>query len=352
MARSSFGYIQKLPNKTYRVFWSDNGKRCSKRLKTYKQATEHLAKMRLRAGQCDYDITYYKYYKGVVETTYKELSPNTINEYKTAWNTLEPKIGHLRICDTNWRLVQNTINSYKSWTRQFRALKLWRKIINLAMRDDIINSNPTSDIKLTKPKKVDKKLYSKKELIEVLEQIRGTRYGLAVLMMCICGLRLEEYCGLNYRDFDFGEEGWVYVSVNQAVTSVNGTKVLKDVKTATSKRTVALHRDFRNYLSEHEQYMKNKRTLKEYLCPQSFNRNYRKWCNNHNVHYMPMGYMRSVYATLSAEAGCIDSVVSKSMGHTGNDIRERNYMSVTMQMLKLNATQLAEYIDYDDMRDF
>ena len=65
-----------------------------------------------------------------------------------------------------------------------------------------------------------------------------------------------------------------------------------------------------------------------------------------------MGYMRSVYATLSAEAGCLDSIVSKSMGHTGIDVRERNYMSVTMQALKLNATTLAGYIDFNDMREY
>ena len=104
---------------------------------------------------------------------------------------------------------------------------------------------------LKKPKKINKPLYTKEELKKVLNQTCETRYGLAVLLMCICGLRLEEYCGLNYKDFDFKDEGWVYISVQQAVTSVNGSKVKKEVKTPSSARTVAIHRDFTNYLSMH-----------------------------------------------------------------------------------------------------
>lgn len=56
--------------------------------------------------------------------------------------------------------------------------------------------------------------------------------------------------------------------------------------------------------------------------------------------------MRSVYATLTAEAGCLDSLVSKSMGHTGNTVKEKNYQTVTMQALKLNASVFAEYINF------
>ena len=54
--------------------------------------------------------------------------------------------------------------------------------------------------------------------------------------------------------------------------------------------------------------------------------------------------MRSVYATLCAEAGCLDSIVSKSMGHTGGSVKDRNYQTATMKALKLNAETFADYV--------
>ena len=56
--------------------------------------------------------------------------------------------------------------------------------------------------------------------------------------------------------------------------------------------------------------------------------------------------MRSVYATLCAEAGCLDSIVSKSMGHTGGSVKDRNYQTATMKALKLNAETFADYVDF------
>ena len=46
-------------------------------------------------------------------------------------------------------------------------------------------------------------------------------------------------------------------------------------------------------------------------------------------------------------AGCLNSLVSKSMGHTGNSVREKNYQTVTIQALKLNASVFAEYINFN-----
>lgn len=352
--RSAFGNITKEKNGTYRVRWSENGQRKSKRCKTYKEATEIQANARLMYGGTNYNLTYNDYYNGVIKKTYNTISKRTRYQYESSWELLKPKVEKMRISDTNWRFIQNTISEFPSWSKQRKVLALWRKILNFAVRDEIIRTNPTANgVQLIKPKKREKPLYTKDELKEVLEQVKGTRYGIAVLIMCVCGLRLEEYCGLNTRDFDFiGDEGWVYITVRQAVTSVNGSKVIKEVKTPTSARTIALHRDFTKYLSEHNKFMTNKRTLADYLNPASFNRNWHNYCDRNGIKYCPMGFMRSVYATLSAEAGCLDSVVSKSMGHIGNNVRERNYMSATMQALKLNATTLAEYIDYDDMREY
>ena len=56
--------------------------------------------------------------------------------------------------------------------------------------------------------------------------------------------------------------------------------------------------------------------------------------------------MRSVYATLCAEAGCLDSIVSKSMGHSGGSVKAKNYQKATLKALKINAEIFAEYVAF------
>ena len=55
--------------------------------------------------------------------------------------------------------------------------------------------------------------------------------------------------------------------------------------------------------------------------------------------------MRSLYATLCSEAGCIDSVVSLSMGHSGNTVKQSNYQKLTITAVSNNAKTLAKYLN-------
>ncbi|MDO5329591.1 MAG: hypothetical protein Q4E88_05820 [Coriobacteriia bacterium] len=73
---------------------------------------------------------------------------------------------------------------------------------------------------------------------------------------------------------------------------------------------------------------------------------WRKYCDRNNIKYIPFGNMRSVYATLCAEAECVDSIVCKTMRHCGGSIKEKNYQAATLNALKFNADMLAEYINF------
>ncbi|MDO5426664.1 MAG: hypothetical protein Q4F54_02690 [Coriobacteriia bacterium] len=63
------------------------------------------------------------------------------------------------------------------------------------------------------------------------------------------------------------ENNCAYVEITQALTEVDGRKVLKEPKTETSARTVVLTEDFLDYLIEQYPRIRNKRTLDEYAYP-------------------------------------------------------------------------------------
>ncbi len=225
---------------------------------------------------------------------------------------------------------------------------LWRNILNYAIRDGIINHNPCDrNIKRKKIIPKEKTIYTKEQLLHILQQIKNTEFALPVLLECCCGLRHEEYCGLNNKDFDFNDDGWVFISISRALTSVKGKKVLKETKTASSTRIVALDGRFQEYLLQHSVFMKNKRTLFEYTDASVLTKRWRKYCKRNDILYTPFGVMRSIYATICSEAGCIDSVVSMALGHSSSSaksVKLRHYQTPTMKALKINAECFADYV--------
>lgn len=84
--------------------------------------------------------------------------------------------------------------------------------------------------------------------------------------------------------------------------------------------------------------------LGDYVNPLCITKRWGRFANSNNIPYTTFGNLRSVYATLCAEAGCIDSIVSRSMGHAGTSVKDRNYLSTSLSSLKINATMLASYI--------
>lgn len=345
--RSRFGYIQKESDTKYRAFWSENKSRKSKRFRTYKEASQFLAYKQVIGTEIDSEITYKNYYESAIIPTYKNLSTRTKYEYKRSWERLKPHISDIPIKKTTWRLVQSVIDEIDTPIKQRKDLAFWRRMLNFAVHDQIIPGNTFTDrISTRKEIRKEKKLWTKEELVDVLNTVRGTEFAMPILMECVCGLRHEEFCGLNRRDFIPLEGKWIQIYIDRALTSVSGKKILKEAKTATSHRTVVIPPCFFDYVHDHLEFIKNKRYIKEYISPQTYTAHWRNYCKKTGTNHVTFGHMRSVYATLSAEAGCIDSVVSLSMGHSDGSVRSKNYQKATLQALRINATIFQEYLGY------
>lgn len=347
MARSNFGHIEKQSNGRYRVYWRNGNQRHSKRVATKEDAVNLLARVRLQDGNIDFKINYTDFYKGVIIPSYKNLSERTIAEYKYSWNDLCPYIGKRAVADTNWRMVQNIINKFDAPSRQRKILRFWRRMLTFAIRDNILLTNPCMQgIQLKRNNVKLKTLYTKDEVCNVLNQLYGTKFAIPVLLECCTGIRHEEFCGLNKSDFDFRDGEHAFIEINKAVTDVCGRKVLKDTKTEYSKRIVALDGDLSLYLNQHKHLMTEKKTISDYKSPAVYTRQWKRYCEENNLKYVTFGNMRSVYATLCSEAGCIDSLVSMTMGHSGTTTKEKNYQNASLMAIKLNAEMLADYINF------
>lgn len=361
MSRSHFGSVQREGEDRYRVWWTDNGKRRSKRIHgTRDEAEAYLASMVLKRGEPS-DMTWRDYWDAAVAPTLDGLSVKTVAEYKRLWRVeLEPRVGGRRVSTTNWRYVEQVLNEINSTSVQRSSFRLWRKMCNLAVRDGLLDRNPVDrSIKLRPHRKRVKELLDADELPEWMESVRGVKYEPVFLLEVGGGLRHEEACAMTWeevRPYEAYGRSYALVSVHRGLVTVGGVKALKSTKNEHSEREVVIGEPFASRLLELRgergpicpglhPYRGGEYDERHFASPATITHNWRIWCERHEVRYVRPGDMRSVFATLHGEAGTPDSLVSMAMGHAdGGSTKARNYQQRTRRGMILAADSLTDFL--------
>lgn len=344
--RSAFGTITKRGHNCYRLQWNDRaGRRRSKTVHgTRAAAQKELSRIECGLTAQGGTMTYGAYWDEYVTPTFSNLKPKTVSEYYRLWNReLEPRIGMRRIEETTWRDVQAVIDEIQAPAVQRKAFVLWRKVCNLAIRDDLIRANPCQGVTFKSLTKRTKALIAAADIPEYMEAIRNIKYESLLLVLLGGGLRVSEACALEWCDVREWQ-GAVIVSVSKALVTVEGQPVLQTTtKTAKSRREVVIGEPFAARLIELSTERKGGSKVSE-GAPTTIAHNYKAWCTRHGVTHVRLGDFRSLYATLCGEAGCPDSLVSMQLGHTDGTTKGTYYQQVTLSGKKLVADTLAAFI--------
>ena len=228
MSKSSYGHIRKRENGTYRVYWIEYGVRKNKTFHKKCEAKSFLEIKQLNYQMNNPMISHGQFYDETIVSTYSQLAERTVYEYKTCWKTLKPYIQDIRIVDTNWHVVQHVLDKINSPTRQRSCFRFWRRLLNFAIQDNLLPTNPCNRFITLKPiKHRSKYIYTREELSDVLYKVNGTQFAIPILLECICGLRQEEYCGLDRDNIVIQDDNWTLISINKALTYAGGKRVLK-----------------------------------------------------------------------------------------------------------------------------
>lgn len=359
MARSRFGSIKRLGPDHYHVFWTEAGRRRSKRIRgTHDDALAFLAQRQVEAGGAVSDMEWAAYWAMAVEPTLGALAEKTSSEYVRTWRVeLEPRIGGRMVGATTWRHAEAVLQSIQSTSVQRAAMKLWRKMCNMAVRDGLLDRNPIDrSIRLAPHEKREKAVIDAEDLPAWMEAIRGIKYEPLFLMEVGGGLRHEEACAMVRENVERHEaygSTYALVKVERGLVTVGGNRVLKGTKNEHSVREVVIGEPFASRLLElcegtgpvcgsasGADY-----SAEDFTSPTTVTHNWRIWCQKHGVEYVRPGDMRSVFATLHGEAGTPDSLVSLAMGHAdGGSTKARNYQVRTRKGLIVAADSLTEYL--------
>lgn len=351
--RSAFGTIEKRETNVYRVRWYDKkGERHSETVKGPKiRAQRRLAEIQLGIYGTGEAVTYRELWSEVVAPTFTTLSDHTVREYERVWSVeLEPRIGGDVISTTDWKRVESVLWEIQASSVQHKAFRLWRKMLNIAIREGYIDRNPCDrSIRLRQHVRRRKVLLESQEVLQWMRDIRGLKYEPVLLALCGGGLRPAEAMALEWSDvepYELGGTVYAKVDVSKVVVpGKDGAYIRESTKNATSTRVVLIGEPWASRLLElrSDGYLCPNRDGKPSLATTAAH-NYKNWCDRHGVKHVTFENMRSSYATMHGEAGSVGSLVSFSMGHSDGTTRTNFYQTATLKGLAMIADNLAEYL--------
>lgn len=256
---NGFGTVYKLPGRRRRPWvarvttgWkkaiAKKGKRAGKEVPrqiyhivgcfgTKREALEALALYKANPAPPKSDITLAELYNDWSENKYKNISTDTVNNYKAAWKYID-KIGSARVADiktSHWQSVVNNVVEQglgKSSLQKIRSLAVM--LSDHAMKDDIISKNYASLVDMPKFEKIERDRFSDLEVKEIEKQAaKGTLWADVILILIYTGFRISELLALTRFNIDLKDQiitGGMKTEAGKGREIPINPKILKHVK--------------------------------------------------------------------------------------------------------------------------
>ncbi len=150
-----------------------------------------------------------------------------------------------------------------------------RKALNVAMKLDIIPSNPADKIERPKKNQFIGDFYSIVELETLYKISKNDPLYIVILLASFYGLRRSEVLGLKWSTFDFTNNTiTIKHKVIEKIVDDKRTLLLKDkTKNLSSYRSLPLMPEIKEALTEHKQKIETNKKL----CRNSYNREYKDY---------------------------------------------------------------------------
>ena len=115
-----------------------------------------------------------------------------------------------------------------------------RMALSWAAARQLIPVNPLAGAQLPKTEKRQQRILSEEDIADLVKASEGNPFRMPLLLALYGGLRREEVAALRWQDVDFKRRT---LTIRQAITRTSsGAEVLKEPKTAGSRRTVSMPR--------------------------------------------------------------------------------------------------------------
>ena len=274
---------------------------------------------------------------------------------------VNPLIGHYYLEQLTPKIVTNFLLEMRSAGLSARSMQQARVLLSIGLKaaedQGLISDNPVRKVRNPQNRETQITPLTIDEVRRLLATYKGTYLSARLHISLICGLRQGEALGLEWSDIDF-ERGFIHV--RKQMQYVNGKYVFADLKTARSRRLVAIttetidalrvHRDLPQGISQAPLTDWSNSDLvfrKSDGSPYNAKTDYQEWqkalklCG---ISRRRLHDARHTAATLMYSQGVGIETISRTLGHSSSAITSRLYVHTAEEPLKEAALRIQKLL--------
>ena len=325
--KSDFGHIDQRTSGLWRARFTDaDGRRRSKTFDKVTDARVWLAVQRTDLVRQEWRApeltsrTIGEYARDYL--TRREIKESTRALYESVWkNHLEKEWGPTKVGNVTPPKVRawyTSVGRSVKPTALAQAYRLLRAILNMAVQDDALKSNPCriKGASTVKPA-VAARALTVPEVLAITEEIPA-RYKALVMVLAFGGLRLGEATALRRKDVSDAR-----VTVERTCRYIHGHWTVGPPKTEAGRRTVALPGSVALALESHLAHFVPQdpdalvfgTASGQFLQVHNFGATFRRAVARCGLPYTRVHWLRHTGATLAASTGATTKELMHRLGH-------------------------------------
>lgn len=281
----------------------------------------------------------------------KRLAPTSLDTYRIEIDKrILPALGNRRLMDIDRPAIQKMIGKCKTKSVGMKCLGVIRAILNDAMADNLIASNPAS-MRITVPKRTGKRdngvvVGTFDQIREITDSVSRDAEPIVARMVYLGlwqGLRPEERYALQWDDIDETRNTIAIRRAFVAVSGKHGGNQPKKPKTEQSARVIPMHPEFARFLKTQERASGTFVTDGRMLSPSTARHKWQRYLLEHDdLPWVTLENMRHSFATAYLEAGGRVETLSRILGHSNIATTYKRYVRPDLDAMREDMANLGK----------
>lgn len=267
-----------------------------------------------------------------IDTYCTELAETTQALYRMYLKVhIIPHIGHIKLKDLLPMHIKQLYNKLEKGGYEYKDSKgnvkirpalsshSVRKIhstLNMAFKDAVYNKllydNPCAAVKPPEKTKYIPRVYSEREIQQLLRIVEGTFDEVCIVLAGFCGLRRGEVFGLRPQDIDYKKNT---ITIVETKTKFDKW-LIKDPKSKNSQRTIKVKPFVINII---KRYLSTLQVVPERICdkytPDSYSKHFKKLLDYNGLPHIRFHDLRHFAGSILAKYNVPRPAIKDFMGH-------------------------------------
>lgn len=294
-------------------------------------------------------VTLGEFMNTYMETVGKDtLRPSTQQMHWSYFrNHINPSLGKIKLKDLGPHHLQAFYRAKVDSGLSKRTVQIIhsniRRVLNQAVSWGIVQKNVCQQVKAPRPGKTAFTFFTKEQLNQFLESVRGHRYYLIYVLLVYGGFREGEALGIHVEDCDMVNRA---INVRHQVITLKGGLVISEPKTESSKRAVTLPAVAYNALKKHLEQLDRKQGLifttstGRPISPRNLIRHFKLALKAAGLPDIRIHDLRHSHASLLLASGVNPKVVQERLGHASITLTLQTYSHVIPSLQEEVARKL------------